>query len=130
MSFGGRSSAGAAELVMAITVQDLADGVTHVTISGRIDIAGAAEIDMPMSVVGGSRRSVIIDLSGVVFIASLGLRSIVLSGKSILSKKGKVALFAPQPAVEEVITTSGIDELISIYHDMEAAIAAVSIASA
>lgn len=115
---------------MAITVQDLADGVTHVIISGRIDIAGAAEIDMPMSVVGGSRRSVIIDLSGVVFIASLGLRSIVLSGKSILSKKGKVALFAPQPAVEEVITTSGIDELIAIYHDMEAAIAAVSIASA
>jgi anti-anti-sigma factor len=78
---------------------------------------------MPTSVVGGSRHSVIIDLSGVEFMASLGLRSIVLSCKSIL--RGKVALLAPQPAVEEVITTSGIDELISIYRDIDAAIASV-----
>ncbi len=111
---------------MPIKIEDLADGVTKVVISGRIDIAGAAEIDMPMSIVGGSRRHVVVDLSGVEFMASLGLRSIVLSGKSIMSKGGKVVLLSPQPAVEEVITTSGIDELIPIYKDEAAAVAAVT----
>lgn len=114
---------------MPIVIEDLADGVTKVVLSGRIDIAGASEIDMPMSVVGGSRRAVVVDLSGVEFMASLGLRSIVLSGKAIMSKGGKVVLLSPQRAVEEVITTSGIDELIPIYQDEVAAIAAVGSAS-
>ena len=110
---------------MPIVIKDLTDGVTKVVLSGRIDIAGASEIDLPMSVVGGSRRAVVLDLSGVEFMASLGLRSIVLSGKAIMSKGGKVVMLSPQPAVEDVITTSGIDELIPIYQDEVAAIAAV-----
>lgn len=111
---------------MPIVLEDLPGGVTKVILSGRIDITGAAEIDMPMSVVGGSRRAVVVDLSGVSFMASLGLRSIVLSGKSIVSKGGKIVLLSPQPAVEEVITTSGVDELFAIYRDEPAAVAAVS----
>jgi len=111
---------------MPIAIEDLAGGITKVVLSGRIDIAGASEIDMPMSIVGGTRRNVIIDLSAVDFMASLGLRSVVLSGKAIMSKKGKVVLLAPQPAVEEVIVTSGIDELIAIVRTEDAAIAAVT----
>lgn len=111
---------------MPIAVLDIDGGITKVVLTGRIDIAGSHEIDMPLSIVGGSRRAVVIDLSGVEFMASLGLRSIVLSGKSVLRKGGKLVLLAPQPAVEEVISTSGIDELFQIFHDEAAAIAAVS----
>ena len=82
---------------MPIAIQDLDENVTKVVLSGRIDIAGAQEIDMPMSVVAGSRRAVVIDLSAVEFMASMGLRSIVVSAKSIISKRGKVVLLAPQP---------------------------------
>jgi anti-sigma B factor antagonist len=110
---------------MAIAIEDIDGGVTKVVLSGQIDIAGAAEIELPLSVVSGSRRAVVIDLSEVQFIASLGLRSIVVSAKSIMSKRGKVVLLAPQPAVEEVITTSGVDELIAICRDEAEAIAAV-----
>jgi anti-anti-sigma factor len=110
---------------MPITIQDVDGNVTKIVLSGRIDLTGALEIDMPMSVVAGSRRAVVVDLSTVEFMASLGLRSIVVSAKSIISKGGKIVLLAPQPAVEEVITTSGIDDLIPIYHDEAAANAAV-----
>jgi anti-anti-sigma factor len=57
--------------------------------------------------------------------ASLGLRGIVMSAKSISSKRGKIVLLAPRPEVEEVITTTGIDELIPIFHNEQEAIAAV-----
>jgi anti-anti-sigma factor len=110
---------------MPITVLDLEGNVTKVVISGRIDIAGAREIEMPMAIVAGSRRAVIVDLSAVEFMASLGLRGIVVSAKSIMSKRGKIVLFAPRPEVEEVITTTGIHELIPIHHDEKEAIAAV-----
>src|SRR5580693_3181304 len=110
---------------MPITILELEGEVTKVLLSGRIDIVGAREIEMPMAVVAGSRRAVVVDLSGVEFMASLGLRGIVVSAKSIMSKRGKIVLLQPRPEVEEVITTTGIDELIPIYHDEAEAIAAV-----
>jgi anti-sigma B factor antagonist len=115
---------------MPIAIEDLDGTVTRVALSGRIDIAGAHEIDMPMSIVAGSKRAVVIDLSKVEFLASMGLRSIVVCAKSIVSKKGRVVLLAPQPQVEEVITISGIDSLIAICRDEAEAIAAVSPAPA
>jgi anti-sigma B factor antagonist len=110
---------------MPIVIIELEDGVTKVVISGRVDIAGARELEMPMAVVAGSRRAVVVDLSGVEFMASLGLRGIVVSAKSIFSKRGKIVLLAPRPEVREVITTTGIDDLIPIFHDEAEAIAAV-----
>ncbi len=110
---------------MPIAIQDMDGGVTRVVLSGRIDVAGAHEIDMPMSVVAGSRRAVVIDLSAVEFMASMGLRSVVVCAKSIMSKRGKVVLLSPQPQVEEVITVSGIDSLIAICRNEAEAVAAV-----
>ena len=110
---------------MPIEIKEIDGGLTKVVITGRIDIAGAHEIDMPMNLVAGSRRAVVVDLSGVPFIASMGLRSIVLAAKAVTSKKGKLVLLAPQPGVEDVIRTSGIDELAPIFHDEAAAFAAV-----
>ncbi len=109
---------------MAIEMQELEGGVTKILLSGRIDVAGANEIDLPMSTAAG-HKAVIIDLAGVDFMASLGLRSIVMCGKAVMARGGKIALLSPQAAVEDVITTSGIDELIPIFHDEAAAIDAV-----
>ncbi len=112
---------------MPIELQELENGVTKVVLSGRIDLAGAAQIDMPMNVIGGSRRAVVIDLSGVEFMASLGLRSVVMCAKSIQRKLGRVALLSPQPLVAEVILTAGIDEIIPIFDVESEAIAAVTL---
>jgi anti-sigma B factor antagonist len=120
-----RNSSNRQKVAMPISILDLDGNVTKVVLSGRIDIAGSREIEMPMAVVGGSRRAVVVDLSAVDFMASLGLRGIVLCAKSVVSKRGKIVLLMPQPQVEEVIRTTGIDELIPIYHDEGAAIAAV-----
>jgi anti-sigma B factor antagonist len=111
---------------LPIAIEELDSSVTRVVLSGRIDIAGANEIDLPISVVGGSRRAVVIDLSAVEFMASMGLRVLVLTGKAILNKRGRVVLLAPRPEVEEVIRTTGIDELLPIHQDRATAVAAVA----
>jgi anti-sigma B factor antagonist len=97
-----------------MTVEELDNGVTKVVITGRIDIAGAQEIDLPLNVVGGSRRAVVIDLADVTFIASMGLRGLVMCAKAIHGKRGKVSMFGPRPEVADVIRTMGIDELIPL----------------
>jgi stage II sporulation protein AA (anti-sigma F factor antagonist) len=110
---------------MPISIENLDGNVIKVVLSGRIDIAGAREIDLPMSVVAGSSKAVVVDLSAVAFIASMGLRSLVVCAKSVISKRGRIVLLSPQPAVEDVLTVSGIDELIPIHRDEAQAIAAV-----
>lgn len=111
---------------MPMTVEELDNGVTKVVITGRIDIAGAQEIDLPLNVVGGSRRAVVIDLTGVTFMASMGLRGLVMCANSIHSKRGKVSMFGPPDSVAEVIRTMGIDELIPLLSSEAEAIAAVT----
>lgn len=110
---------------MPMTVLDLDNNVTKVVITGRIDIAGAQEIDLPLSVVGGSRAAVVIDLAEVSFMASMGLRSLVMCAKSIQRKGGKVGMFGARPEVEDVIRTMGIDELIPLLPSETDAIAMV-----
>jgi anti-anti-sigma factor len=111
---------------MPIAVHDLEGGVTRVLLSGRIDIAGVQEIDMRMSVVAGSRRAVVIDLSGVSFIASMGLRCLVSAAKTVSGNQGRMVLLSPNATVETVIKTTGIDMMIPIFHDAGEAFRAVN----
>ena len=110
---------------MPIEILELDEAVTKVVLSGRIDIAGASAIDLPMSVVGGSRNAVIVDLSAVEFMASLGLRTLVLAAKAIARRQGRMVLLAPNPDVEQVIRVTGVDELIPILFEEHLAVAAV-----
>src|ERR1700722_15940022 len=103
------------ENTMPIEVNDLEGGVTVVRLSGRIDIAGAREIDMPMNIVAGSKRNVVLDLTAVDFLASLGIRSIVVAAKSIASKRGTCVMFGPTPDVRSVLEASAIDTVIPIH---------------
>ena len=109
-----------------MSVEELDNGVTKLVIAGRIDIAGAQEIDLPLNVVGGSRRAVVMDLGQVTFIASMGLRGLVMCAKSIHSKRGKVGMFGPRSEVADVIKTMGIDELIPLSSSEAEAIALVT----
>jgi anti-anti-sigma factor len=112
---------------MPVIVTQLEHGVTRVILSDRIDAAGAVDISMDLYYVGESSDSVIIDLARVSFIASLGLRNIVSMAKAVFKRGGKVVLLSPQTAVEEVLTNSGIIDLIPVYRKQTLAEAAVAL---
>jgi anti-anti-sigma factor len=110
---------------MQISTEELADGITKVALDGRLDIAGASEVDLKMNVVAGSARKLLIDLQKVSFLGSMGLRSIVLPARAVHSRGGKVVLFGPIEMVESVIKSSNIDSILPIHHDLAAALAAL-----
>ena len=63
-------------------------------------------------------------------IASVGQtgrdRAIVMGAKASRLRGGKLVLLAPAANVEQVLTIAGIDTLVPIYHDIDAAILAVT----
>ena len=107
-------------------VEELAGGVTKVRLKGRLDVAGAADIDLRFCTIAGAQRAVIVDLSMVKFLASMGLRTLITGAKAIKGKHGKMVVLAPESDVEKVLVSSGTNLLIPIHHDEQAAIAAVT----
>ncbi|HEX4322776.1 MAG TPA: STAS domain-containing protein [Acidobacteriaceae bacterium] len=110
---------------MKFSSEEIDGGITRVVLDGRLDIEGASLVDLKMNIVAGTAKSLLIDLAAVTFLGSMGLRSIVVPAKNVHRRGGKAALLAPQPMVEEVIKSSSIDQIIPIYHDLDAAVQAL-----
>jgi anti-anti-sigma factor len=114
-------------LPMEMQVEDLDDGVTMVALRGRLDMVGAGEIDLKFSAVAGSKRCIVVDMSAVEFLASLGIRVLVMGAKAVRNKGGKLVLLSPQDSVNMVLVSAGIDEIIPVLFDQAAAVAAVRV---
>ncbi len=111
---------------MQMQVEDIGNGATKASLNGRLDIAGAASIDLAFNVLVGRNRAIVVDLSGVTFLASMGLRTLIVGAKTVASKGGRIVLLAPSADVEKVLEDSGVTTLLAIHHDQAAAIAAVT----
>ena len=111
---------------MELVVEENPAGVTRAALIGRLDIEGAQHIEAPWGVLTRLRRVLVVDLSQVSFMASMGLRILMLGARNQSELGGKLVLASPQPHVEKVLTESGIGELIGVYPSVEAAAAAVS----
>lgn len=101
---------------MELQIEALSATVTRAAPVGRWDIIGAAAIDLQLSALAGSGRSIIIDLSEVTFLSSMGIRSIVMSAKAVALRNAKLVLLSPDANVATVLTTTGIDSLVPICH--------------
>lgn len=110
---------------MTISTEVMDGEVTRVNLEGRMDIEGAAQVDLRLNVIAGSARRLLIDLSQVSFIGSMGLRSLVVPAQAVRRRGGKVVLLSPVPLVEQVLQSSKINEVIPVLHDLEAALSAL-----
>lgn len=103
------------------TVVNLASGVTLVELTGRMDVPGALKADPAFADIAENNDKVIVDLSGLAFLASLGIRTLVSTSKTLRAKNGNMVLLNPQPNIEQVLRSSGIDTIIPIATDMATA---------
>jgi anti-anti-sigma factor len=99
---------------MDIIIADVGATVKKVTLVGKLDIDGAEKIGLPLAAAAGSRANLLIDMAGVVFLSSIGIRHLVLAAKTVARRAGKVVLLDPTPAVSEVLAISGLESLLPI----------------
>jgi anti-sigma B factor antagonist len=111
---------------MRLETEEVAPGVTKANLIGRLDIGGSLEIDLAFSALAGSQRALIVDLSQVDFIASLGLRMLIVGARTVQRKGGRMILLRPPIAVEAVLVSSGTDNVVPILRNLDEAIHAVS----
>lgn len=101
---------------MELQTEELEGGVKLVKLTGRMDIAGTQEIDLPFTALTASQKAMIaVDLSDVTFLASIGMRTLVSSARALANRGGSMALVNPQQIVAQALMAAGIDSLIPIY---------------
>ena len=104
---------------MQLTMEQLPDGVEKIALSGRMDTEGALEIDNRLAFLASTRPArIIVELSEVSFLASIGIRTLVTSAKALSRRGGRMVLASPQPMVGEVLKLACIDSFIPVYADV------------
>lgn len=106
---------------MEWTVVDLENGMAKLAVSGRMDIEGALAVDPIFEKVANEKTNLVVDISNLTFLASLGLRTLVRSCKTLAAKGGNMVLMGAQPGVEKVLKTSGVNTIIPLVADMSEA---------
>ena len=97
------------------------DEITHVALEGRFDIQGAQEVDSRFGELAKSSKAMVVDLSEVSFLASLGVRTLMLSAKTLISRGAEMAVCGANENVEKVLRTTGFNEVAGIYPDYDSA---------
>ena len=107
---------------MQLESELLDDHILKISLDGRLDIEGTQAIDMKFTALTATKKAaVLVDLSQVAFLASIGMRTLLSCAKANAARGGKMVLFNPQPMVKDVLETSGVTSLIPVYDDLEAA---------
>jgi anti-sigma B factor antagonist len=106
---------------MDMTVNQADDEITRVDLDGRFDIRGAEEVDARFGELAESSKAMIVDLSKVTFIASLGIRTLMLSAKTLIRRRADMAVCGANENVEKVLRGTGFNEVAGLYPDFDSA---------
>ena len=107
---------------MKLQYSELDGGIRLIKLSGALDMNGTYSIEIEfVRQCAGEHVRVIVDLSRVNYISSIGIPMLINTAKSIASQGGKMVLLNPQRNVAEVLEITGIPLIIPVYTDLESA---------
>jgi len=107
---------------MEIQFSAMQNDIRLLKLIGRLDIVGTGEIETKFAgYCAGENSRVVVDLSAVDFLASIGIRLLVLNAKSIAKRGGRMVIINPIPEVQNILEVTGIPAIIPIYSHFESA---------
>jgi anti-anti-sigma factor len=95
-----------------------------IAVSGRVDSSNANELDTTLQqLLDDDLHQLVMELSGIDYMSSAGLRAIISALREAKKKGGDVRIAAPSERVSEVFTLAGLNPLFQIFDDVDTAVA-------
>jgi len=108
---------------MELQYNELDNGIRSIKLVGKLDAEGFNQIDLKFTAhCAGNNVRVLVDLSDVNFLASIGIRMLTMNAKSLSVRNGKMALMNPNPNVKNILEVTGIPAIIPMYEKRESAV--------
>jgi anti-anti-sigma factor len=107
---------------MELHASELDNGISLIKLTGKLDIIGVGEVETKFAgYCAGDNVRMIVDMSKVDFLASIGIRLLTVNAKSLASRKGKMVILNPSADVQRVLEITGIPAIIPTYTHLESA---------
>ena len=105
---------------MSISYTDVDEDLRRIEISGRLDMVGAGSIGLQLvELTAAPKKGVVVDMSGVEFLASIGIRALIASAKAVQQRGGKMVLVVnPATTVKMSLKATGVDLLIPVFDNL------------
>jgi anti-anti-sigma factor len=109
-------------------VVNLGERLVKVTLAGRLDTQGVNRLETRFvaALVPGANNA-IVDLSGVDFVASMGIRMLIAVARSLKQRQARLALFGTTAQVKDVFAAVSLQKLIPVCATETDALAFVTI---
>lgn len=85
-----------------------------ITVVGKLTVQTSSSLSAAAENLNEQVRDIVIDLSGVEYIASAGLRVLVAIDKLAMSRGGTMLLLHPTDGVMDAFQKTGFDEILAI----------------
>ena len=103
------------------------DEILIVALNGRIDGANASEVQKALeNALAPEDRGLVLDMEGVTFMGSAGLRIVAIMINRTRAKKTRFALCSLSGPVMEVLATSGFSKMVPVLKTLEEARASMA----
>lgn len=102
---------------MSITYDDVGNDLRRISITGRLDLPGTDSIAAKLvELAAAPKKGVVVDLSALRFLASIGISALITSAKAVQQRGGKMVLVVSQgSSVGMSLEATGVDELIPVF---------------
>lgn len=107
-----------------LTVQSNMGGdIAVVTADGTIDSETAPQLDEELARVVSDKNKIVIDLKGVGYMSSAGIRAIVKASQAAERNGGAVKLASVPEEIQSVLYTVGLNQKVSSFASVDEAVA-------
>jgi anti-anti-sigma factor len=112
---------------MALTIESTKQGKAAVVVlSGRMDAEHAPQFESAcVQQLSDGMTHILVDMTGLQYVSSMGIRSFVLVGKQAKAKGAKVLLCGMKGFVKEVFDMTYVTSLFPLFDSTEAALASL-----
>lgn len=86
---------------------------TLIKVAGRIDTMSSADFEKAVDEVLEEAKTLVLDLNGVEYISSAGLR-VILKAQKVMNQKGKMIITNVPEAVMEIFDITGFSDFLTI----------------
>lgn len=83
-----------------------------IAVTGRVDTVTAPELEGAFALDGV--KELTMDLSGVPYMSSAGLRCLLVAQKTMMAQGGSMTVVGTQPAVREVLDITGFSDILTL----------------
>jgi anti-sigma B factor antagonist len=112
---------------MELQYTELENGIRLIKLIGILDMQGTFSVQIQFArLCEGEDVRVLVDLSKVTYLSSIGIPMLINTARSVSSQGGKMGLVGPIYDVHRVLEITGVPQIISIYHDFDTAVADIS----